>query len=334
MKHFHELDETDHNPGLFDTIMHLCRPSAINNAISTNVRYNASYALAQILIPIDPSLIFNTNPSWTAASAIGPLNSLIKPQDASAESEEQGPAPSTHATFTAMRALTNLASLCAESATQITTVCFPSLESHLWSSVSAIQQAATECILNLSSASPLAASKFFFAGPRVAEAEAEASKANNTKGGFGKEEKAAAKTRLTLLFALTGSKSRGTRLAAMGAIAGLLAWEDGAVSFLNLPLSAAGIETDRPGGMKKQGTTPAARLVASIQEAVADGDGDMLARAVTAVCALVEAGGKDGRGKVREAGGVDLLKALSAADAVKALGLGDVVAEALGLLKT
>lgn len=139
-----------------------------------------------------------------------------------------------------------------------------------------------------------------------------------------KAEIAAARGRLTLLFALTTSETRGTALAAMAALSSILAYEAGAASFLALPLGNSTIESK---------ANPTHRLINSTKEGHKAGDTDMLARALTAVCALVASGGAEAKKCMSDANGNGLLKGLVEYPTMKRLGMREMVGDAIAALK-
>lgn len=146
-----------------------------------------------------------------------------------------------------------------------------------------------------------------------------------------KAEIAAARGRLTLLFALTTSETRGTALAAMAALSSILAYEAGVASFLALPSSntTSGSASDTTASK----ANPTHRLIKLTKEALAAKDTDMLARALTAVCALVASGGSEARKCMSDADANDLLKSLIEDEMVKGLGMRAMVGDAVAALK-
>jgi len=223
-----------------------------------------------------------------------------------------------------------------------------------------------ECILNLTQSPAAAAQMFFCVDADTAPAEDATSvlspqsasdQADTFSGAHA--DKAAARTRLTLLFALTNSSTRGTALAATAALSQILAFEAGAASFLALasaspPSSAAGAkETASTNALDAR--TPTRRLLTLVADSAgiaassaahpdsgsspekgpdveAQPDPDMLARAATALCAFVDAGGAAVRASVRNAGGLRLLESLVNMTVVEQMGLSDMVSDAIAAL--
>lgn len=205
-----------------------------------------------------------------------------------------------------------------------------------------------ECILNLTQ-SPAAAQMFFC----VDDANADTASAMNM-------DKTAARTRLTLLLALTNSSTRGTALAAVAALSQILAFEAGAASFLALtsPSPTSGVASAKDTASKRASDdrTPTRRLLTLVAESAGiisssaghletgsaerthdDGaiqsDADMLARAATAICALIDAGGATVRTSVRDAGGLKLLETLMKTNVVREMGLDEMIGDAIVALK-
>jgi len=149
-----------------------------------------------------------------------------------------------------------------------------------------------------------------------------------------KAELAAARGRLTLLFALTSSETRGTALAATAALSNILAYEAGAASFLALaPSSFTSANADAPMSHAGAATaSPSRRLISLTREAHSSKDADMLARALTALCALVATGGVQARKQVGDDGGLEMLKSMSKDETVVKLGMQDMVMDAVAAL--
>lgn len=229
------------------------------------------------------------------------------------------------ATFDALRALTNIASLSDHACEIIVTTCFPQIEALLWSRVSAIAQAATELILNLTQ-SPSAASKFFSSFGANTNTDHDGTEVD-------KAEIAAARGRLTLLFALTTSETRGTALAATAAMSNILAYEAGAASFLELTLGSPNPNPTKANAPTKTLSTPSQRLISLTQEAHSANNSDMLARALTALCALIATGGNAAKKQVKDAGVSQLFLRLLKDKMVATLGMTEMVSDAMRSLE-
>jgi len=260
-------------------------------------------------------------------SVITPLSSLLGPDETNINADTtnhfttRNQPVDKQATFDALRALTNIASLSDLACQLITATCFAQIETLLWSRISALTQAAAELISNLTQ-SPSAASKFFFVLGRDDQ-----DKVNEEN----KAEIAAARGRLTLLFALTTSETRGTALAAMAALSSILAYEAGAASFLALPSSSntSGSATDTTASK----ASPTHRLLTLTQEARAAKDTDMLARTLTAVCALIATRSVKAKRCMLNADAIGLLEGLIEDDMIARLGMRDMVVDAVAALK-
>ena len=224
-----------------------------------------------------------------------------------------------------------------------------------------------ECILNLTQ-SPAAAQMFFCADDADAVSAEDATSVLPSQTVSVKvdtssavnADKAAVRTRLTLLLALTNSSTRGTALAAAAALSQILAFEPGAASFLALasasspPGAAAAKETAPKTALDAR--SPTRRLLTLVadsagvaassaahpdsgsnlgkdSDAEAQPDPDMLARAATALCAFVDAGDAAVRASVRDAGGLRLLEALVKLTVVEQMSLGGMISDAIAALR-
>ena len=300
--------------GLLDVLLRLCdaaaaaaaaaptRPSATTTTMTATTARDAAYALARLLIPLDPSLIFHGHsPAGRSRSLpttiralhgllLGPASALPSPSSPPSSSLTSEEDAAAHA-FDALRALTNLASLSSAARALIAHVAFPAIDALLWAPPSArVQQAAVECVCNL-----------VCAGDGDCSGGGDAMTAR-----FTSPSDPAALQRLTLLHALTTSPAPGTRRAAAGALAGLLSCGAGAAAFLNVRGGVAGVVAwlsegveEETEGMRERGM---AVLVALLVGGEDEGDG-----------AGEEEGRKSrarARQMVRDAGGVKVLRAL------------------------
>jgi len=213
-----------------------------------------------------------------------------------------------------------------------------------------------ECILNLTQ-SPAAARMFFCVGDGDAGSSqdtsivpASPSMPNNAYTSAAMNtDKTAARTRLTLLLALTNSSTRGTALAAAAALSHILSFEAGAASF-----SASAAFHPSPGSTGATSATAPARvddrtpirrlltLVAESAGLAADltnqdlhshVDREMFARAATALCAFIDAGNTAVRTGVRDLGGKRLLELLVRMKPVEEMGLSVMIGNAIVTLK-
>ncbi|KAF2743109.1 ARM repeat-containing protein [Sporormia fimetaria CBS 119925] len=179
---------------IWDNVTNSPPPSTSSTATAAATAATCAHALSRILISTNPHHIFNA--SCPSTSAIRPLTSLLTPTDTS---------PSTwqlHA-FESLLALTNLASLDTSTQSAILRTAFDTINDDLLlSNNTLIRRAAAELICNLMAA-PLCITKF--ADPADLHAA----------------------RRLHILLAISDSDDTATRSAAGGALAMLLAYDEG-----------------------------------------------------------------------------------------------------------
>lgn len=203
--------------GIFDILLPIAaykgEDTSLNHAMAAAAR-----TLARLLIPFDPRLIFaGSGPNGRRDTAVPLvvrlLRSLLDDPTIEVISRTKGRSmvltviQDPRVPFEALQALTNLASMDEQVATLITEQAFISVESYLTSNLSAQQQAAIECMANLTTCQ--ACSNMFIASgecrfPPDYEGESELDH---------REE-----TRFCRLVALTEDEARGIRLSAMAAL--------------------------------------------------------------------------------------------------------------------
>lgn len=282
--------------GLLDVLLRLCGAAAAaapssppTTASTTTTTRDAAYALARLLIPLDPSLIFHSHSptarSRSLSTTIRALHGLLVAASPNPSPSSPPTSPSLTPTsdsehaahaFEALRALTNLASLSSRARAHIDQLAFPAIEALLWAppgGSARVQQAAVECVCNLVCAGD--------DGDDVLTAK------------FTAPTDPAAGSRLTLLYALTGSPAPGTRRAAAGALAGLLSCNAGPAAFLNVGGGVAGVlawlaDEEETEGMRERGLAVLVALLVGTE-------GDV---------------GRRAREMVKNAGGMEMLSAL------------------------
>ncbi|KAI9724195.1 MAG: hypothetical protein M1828_003940 [Chrysothrix sp. TS-e1954] len=204
--------------GAIDLLLSLCSSRATTNDPSAStVRRDAALALAQILISIDPSLIFT--PARPATNAIRPLHQLLRPEAAGGESSTSGPFanasnPSTgrdlYAAREALKALTNLATLGAETTDSIVNHAWDDIEAFFVSDVYELRLAAIQLVGNL--------------------CDAEGSLAINKLASEGSK----SMHRLQVLSALLKGETKPLQLSIAAALVGVMKYEAGIQAFLRL----------------------------------------------------------------------------------------------------
>lgn len=178
-------------------------------------RHTASHALARILISVDPALIFPPSGSPPLSSTIRPLLTLLAPPPEALNASMSSAPRDLLPTFESLLALTNLASTPdTQTAEQTTRLITPQIEDLLLSNHSMISRAATQLCCNLTT-SRAGAELFTLSTPD-------------------------ARRRIHILLALADSEDVATRSAAGGAIASIVAAEEGVRNVL-----------DREGGVER-----------------------------------------------------------------------------------
>ncbi|CAK7562513.1 MAG: SWI5-dependent HO expression protein 4 [Sporothrix epigloea] len=162
-----------------------------SGADTTLARRMAAQALARILISVNPSLVFGGTRPTPMSAAIRPLASLLK-RDGD-DSHDLLPV------FESLMALTNLASTDDDTRNGILRVAWTDIEEQALSNNERVTRAAVELVCNL------------VQGPEGVSMYADGSPA--------------ARNRLNILVALADADDEGTRNAAGGALASLLAFE-------------------------------------------------------------------------------------------------------------
>lgn len=181
------------------------------------VKHDSAHALARLLIPTDPSLIFTqTRSTNDAVRALSPL--LLPPEDLPAELEGRDTLARSLYTLHALRGLTNIASFDDKACDAITSTCFPQIEAALWSDSTSERDAAVELICNIVQRSGLAISQF--APPDGGDPAVDSGKA--------------ASTRFQILWACVDAERAQTRYAALAAVGTLLQFPQIAGVFLGL----------------------------------------------------------------------------------------------------
>ncbi|CAK7205668.1 SWI5-dependent HO expression protein 4 [Sporothrix eucalyptigena] len=171
---------------------------AASSADTALAQRTAAQALARILISTNPALVFGGTRPMPITAAIRPLSSLLKRDD---DSYDLLPA------FEALMALTNLASTDDDTRGGILRVAWPDVEEQILSNNVRVTRAAVELVCNLVQA-PEGILMYADGSP-------------------------AARNRLNIMVALADAEDEGTRNAAGGALASLLAYEgvvDGVLS--------------------------------------------------------------------------------------------------------
>ena len=163
---------------------------ANSSADTPLARRTAAQALARILISTNPSLVFGGTRPTPISAAIRPLASLLKRDD---DSYDLLPA------FESLMALTNLASTDDDTRGGILRVAWPDVEEQILSNNERVTRAAVELVCNLVQA-PEGILMYADGSP-------------------------AARNRLNIMVALADAEDEGTRNAAGGALASLLAYE-------------------------------------------------------------------------------------------------------------
>lgn len=199
------------------------------------------------------------------------------------QSLQQDPRPA----FEALQALTNLASMGEEVCEFITSITFSSIETYLVSSRSALQQAATECISNLSGC-PSCIDQFVVADDVELSFPSEAG--SEVGSDHPKED------RFLRLRSLSEDGARGTRLAAMA-------------TFFNLTQLASGARMllGCPSGLERLLLQLDHASITNASSGKVEPDTDMLVRTVGVICNILQHGGKDAREGLHA---LDLRKAL------------------------
>ncbi|CAK7218808.1 SWI5-dependent HO expression protein 4 [Sporothrix curviconia] len=176
---------------LIDAWNALSSVDSANSSADTSVaRRTAAQALARILISTNPSLVFGGTRPTPISAAIRPLASLLKRDD---DSYDLLP------TFESLMALTNLASTDDDTRGSILHVAWPDVEELILSNNERITRAAVELVCNLVQA-PEGILMYADGSP-------------------------AARNRINIMVALADAEDEGTRNAAGGALASLLAYE-------------------------------------------------------------------------------------------------------------
>lgn len=163
---------------------------ASTSADTALAQRTAAQALARILISTNPALVFGGTRRTPISAAIRPLSTLLKRDDGS---------PDLLPTFEALMALTNLASTDDDTRGGILRVAWPDVEEQILSNNERVTRAAVELVCNLVQ-SPEGILMYADSSP-------------------------AARNRLNILVALADAEDEGTRNAAGGALASLLAYE-------------------------------------------------------------------------------------------------------------
>ncbi|KAB8342764.1 hypothetical protein FH972_022362 [Carpinus fangiana] len=136
--------------GLFDAALRLASSDSITTAIP-QVKRDASLALAQMLIKLNPALLFyNTAVNRPIPVAVSALSFLLTPAEVGGGSGTVNYFPVCEA----LKALTNMAAMSSEVADDaairaILAECWDTVEGYVESDVSQVRQAATECVCNL-----------------------------------------------------------------------------------------------------------------------------------------------------------------------------------------
>lgn len=199
--------------GLLDVVLRQCTsptpspPSSENAAASPSVHPTSAasaHALACLLLPLNPALIFNTPANRSIPNTVRALTTILTPTNLP-DSDMVDYAPVFHS----LRALTNLASLDEPTRKTIVSLSWQKIEDLLWAANLRIQQAAVELVNNLI-LSPFAAVKFI------------------------SDQDPGAHQRLRLLFALTGSEVLGIKRAAAGALAMMAPYMGAASAYLKV----------------------------------------------------------------------------------------------------
>lgn len=232
-------------------LLHLAAPlSQLSSSEGTGgneIALTAAHSLARVLISLNPGHIFTTG--FPVTSPIRPLLALLKP-----DNRTQNLLP----VFESLLALTNLASTGDDVRDLILRLAFtPDIEDLLLSGNERIQRAAVELVCNL-----------------MASTRCVALYADGTPQ---------AKQRLSILIALTDSDDLKTRLAAGGAVAMLLEYEQAVEILLN---------TDR--GVER------------CMGMVTDEEEDMRWRGLVCIGCLV--GVQAGKKRIKEAGGEEIVR--------------------------
>ncbi|CAK7223256.1 SWI5-dependent HO expression protein 4 [Sporothrix bragantina] len=176
---------------LIDAWNALSTVNGANSSADTSLaRRTAAQALARILISTNPSLVFGGTRPTPISAAIRPLASLLKRDD---DSYDLLPA------FESLMALTNLASTDDDTRGGILRVAWPDVEEQILSNNERVTRAAVELVCNLVQA-PEGILMYADGSP-------------------------AARNRLNIMVALADAEDEGTRNAAGGALASLLAYE-------------------------------------------------------------------------------------------------------------
>lgn len=135
--------------GLFDTALRLASSDSVTTAVP-KVKQEASLALAQMLIRLNPALLFyNTAVPRPLPAAVSALDFLLTPAEVDGTSTVN-----YFSVVEALKALTNMAAMADEVQDDAPTKAilaqsWDAIEGYLESDVAPVRQAATECVCNL-----------------------------------------------------------------------------------------------------------------------------------------------------------------------------------------
>ena len=295
-------------------------------------RHTAAWALARILISVNPLLIFPASGSPPLSSTIRPLVSLLaspnntpNPFSASTPTNQASSHPSSTGddppsllpTFESLLALTNLASSPPSTSIQgiITKLATPTIEDLLLHSNENIQRASVELACNLCTA-PEGLALFI---PDL-NLDATSSKVT-TMNGNGKVDNnetsmaGGAKRRLHILLALTDSPHVATRRAAGGALASITSVEEGVKAVverergLELLLGLCGGDGGGCDGNHVSGDTAEEEIHANGVEEVEEDEG-CVHRGLVCIGNVISLGGEDAMWRVKKLGAGKILDAV------------------------
>ncbi|KAJ5893573.1 hypothetical protein N7495_005264 [Penicillium taxi] len=196
--------------GAIKLLLVLSVPKRENNQ-ATETTYNASHALARILISVDPSHVFSHSGFPQVTSAVRPLLSLLTPSETT-PSFSADQSRDLLPVFESLLALTNLASVGDDPANLIVREGWSAVEELLLSSNTRVQRAACELICNLV-ACESGYAKFVDGSKRASQ-------------------------RVHILLAFTDAEDAPTRSAAGGALAMLTEFHPAVASILEHPRAA------------------------------------------------------------------------------------------------
>ena len=252
--------------GAIRLLLLIASTSSNASGVSDETAYNASHALARILISVNPTLAFSSSAQIT--SAIPPLVHLL------ARPEQQGPLSVEQPrdllpVFESLLALTNLASSPDPTVAEvIVREAWPTVEDLLLSSHTLIQKAACELICNLATCES-GVVKFADGTRRAAQ-------------------------RLRILLALTDATDAGTRSATGGALAMLTDYDAVVTAIIDRPTGMAAAEYIRQQQRDGEGKAQGPRAVDLLLRLCQEEESGLAHRGVVCLQNMINASGSTG----------------------------------------